>query len=217
MSKIALSSNEFERTDVFDAVIREVELRDGDYGQQVVIGVEPTSFEYQPSDPSKGAYMPLYFKYSTSDKSNWFKFVRAIEDLGVKLNELEDLVNKHFRWRRHEDTYVIEGEEKTSRYSLPFKKLKPVQEQTQLTEDEADETEPETQPEEKPKVKPKEKGDDLEGAIMEFIDDGEPHQVKELYDELGKKGHSKGKVLKAVKSLEGNGKLVLADNNVVKE
>jgi len=217
MASIKLKSKDFEKTDQFDAVIESVEVRDGLYGQQVVINVRPTSFVYDKET------MPLFYKYSESDKGNWFKFVRACEDLQLKLDELDDLKGLHLRWRRHEDIYQIDGEEKVSRYSLPIKKLQPLTEQTSLPTEGTPTPQPSSPPTQAPVTeKPATKAtksvssDDIKNAIMEFIADGEPHQVKDLYDALGKKGFAKSKVLQAVKGLDAEGKLVLADNNVVK-
>lgn len=214
--KIKLKSKDFENTDQFDAVIEGIELRDGQFGQQVVINVRPTSFVYD-----KGPTMPLFFKYSESNKGNWFKFIRACEDLALKMDELDDLVGLHLRWRRHEDTYQIDGEEKVSKYTLPVKKLQPPTEQSSLPAEGTPTTQPTTPPAQAPvhvkaPPKPTSSGSDVDTAIMEFIKDGEPHQVKDLYDALGKQGHNKAKVLKALKGLETSNILVLADNNVVK-
>lgn len=222
--KLKTKPGDFERSDLFTGRIVSAEMEEGQYGEQVIIEYEPTSYEARDGGTSK-----LFMKYSESDKSNWFKFCRQLDKLGINFNELEDLVGLHLKFQRFEKDFELEdtddfGEKYTkkvtSRYALPTAKIsekeaeniaKNLQEKNEDSEKE--ESPEQTKIDDKPKVATDGKPDPTD-FILTALEKGTV-EVKDIYNELAGKGVPKAKVLKAVKSLEADGLCTFEDGKVI--
>jgi len=217
--KIKTKPGDFERSDIFTGKIVGAELEEGQYGEQVVIEYEPTSYEARDGGTSK-----LFMKYSESDKSNWFKFCRQLDKLNVKFDELDDLIGLHLKFQRFEKDFELEDTDDfgekftkkvTSRYALPTAIVteRMVEEMAKKKNDAKYETEDGDNEPVQAKVD-QEPVDNVGDLILTKLEKGEV-EVKELYKEFSDKGVPKAKVLKAIKGLEADGLCRFEDGKVI--
>lgn len=101
-----------ERPERMVCSIQDIREQDGDYGNQIVVEVLPVG---------ESVARPIFFTASTSPRSKWIKWLKAWQDVGIKPEGPDDLIDTIVMLEQVVQSYTIEGESVDSTFWKPVK------------------------------------------------------------------------------------------------